>query len=216
MIHRPALIFAATVLLAAACGGDADNTDATDTIASTTPSSSEAVPGSATTADDTTTEDKTSDDTTGDNTTTTSSSVEEDSLATTPTTLKTPSSTAPDDSDAPASTEPVENSGGIPITGGGPIDTSLQPFIDQAVADLAASESIAPTEITVESAQLVQWNDGSAGCPQPGMQYTQALTDGSAIQLTVGGTSYWYHTGGQFAAPTRCDSPSRQPPSVNS
>ena len=33
----------------------------------------------------------------------------------------------------------------------------------------------------------VTWSDGSRGCAEPGMMYTQALIDGSRITLRVDG-----------------------------
>jgi hypothetical protein len=37
------------------------------------------------------------------------------------------------------------------------------------------------------------WRDGSLGCPQPDMMYTQALVDGYLIQLSAGSRLYNYH-----------------------
>ncbi len=67
---------------------------------------------------------------------------------------------------------------------------------EQAVADLAARLTIDPSEIVVVSWEEVDWPDGSIGCPQPGMRYTQAIVNGSKIVLEVDGVEYHYHQGG--------------------
>lgn len=48
---------------------------------------------------------------------------------------------------------------------------------------------------TVESATAKTWPDGSWGCPQPGMVYTQALVAGARVVVSVKGTSYDYRFG---------------------
>jgi hypothetical protein len=78
----------------------------------------------------------------------------------------------------------------------GSIDPGLQPFVDMAVSDLAQRLDVDGDQIIVTSAEVKTWPDSSAGCPQPGMQYTQVMTDGSLIVLSAGGKSYRYHSGG--------------------
>ena len=72
----------------------------------------------------------------------------------------------------------------------------LDDMVDEAVADLADRLSVSADDVTVALVQSVTWSDGSMGCPEQGMFYTQALVDGVRIELTVDGTSYWYHQGG--------------------
>jgi hypothetical protein len=79
------------------------------------------------------------------------------------------------------------------------IDPALQPLVDQAVADLASRLKIDTSKIETISAQAMTWPDGSLGCPQPGMGYTQVMVDGSLIQLSANGTAYSYHSGGSRA-----------------
>ena len=40
------------------------------------------------------------------------------------------------------------------------------------------------------------WRDGSIGCPEPGMNYTQALVPGIRVVLELDGARYEYHAGG--------------------
>lgn len=77
---------------------------------------------------------------------------------------------------------------------------------EQAIEDLAARLQVAPTDITVVRMVEVDWPDASYGCPQPGMQYAQVLTNGSFIQLQVGDELYNYHSG-VGRVPFLCTSP---------
>jgi hypothetical protein len=47
----------------------------------------------------------------------------------------------------------------------------------------------------------VTWSDGSIGCPQKGMSYTQATVPGELLMLRVDSALFQYHarTGGSFA-----------------
>jgi hypothetical protein len=51
-------------------------------------------------------------------------------------------------------------------------------------------------EVSVVERQEKTWPDGNLGCPQPGMNYTQAQVEGSLLVLEVGGKRYNYHAGG--------------------
>jgi predicted small lipoprotein YifL len=68
--------------------------------------------------------------------------------------------------------------------------------VREAVGDLAARLQLDPQAITVVRVAEVEWPDGSLGCPQPDMQYTQALVNGMFIELRAGDQSYRYHSGG--------------------
>ena len=75
-------------------------------------------------------------------------------------------------------------------------DLSLQPLVEQAIADLATRLNIDRANIVTNSAQAVVWPDKSLGCPQSGMVYNQVTVDGALIELRAGGTTYRYHSGG--------------------
>lgn len=81
--------------------------------------------------------------------------------------------------------------------------------VEQAKADLAARLGIDPGAVTVVSSSEVTWRDGSIGCPEPGMFYTEALVPGTRTILEANGTRYHYHSGGQ-RGPFLCSDP--QPP----
>jgi hypothetical protein len=67
---------------------------------------------------------------------------------------------------------------------------------EQAIADLAASQGVAPSAITTVSVEEVTWRSGAIGCPQPGFNYTQALVPGIRVILELDGKRYEYHSGG--------------------
>ena len=94
-----------------------------------------------------------------------------------------------------------------------PIDPGLQPYIDLAVSDLAQRLSAGSGEVVVVSATLASWPDSSLGCPQPGMQYAQVVTDGSVIVLQADDTLYRYHAGGS-RKPFLCEQPAKAPPAT--
>jgi hypothetical protein len=74
------------------------------------------------------------------------------------------------------------------------IPADAQRAVDAASADAARRLAMKPRVVSVER---VTWRDGSLGCPQPGMAYTQALIPGWRIELAVGSTSVIYHASEQ-------------------
>jgi hypothetical protein len=75
-----------------------------------------------------------------------------------------------------------------------------------AIADLAHRLGVDADAIVVISQEEVTWRDGSMGCPQPGMRYTQALINGYRIVLAHAGREYHYH-GGRTRGPFLCEPP---------
>ncbi len=66
-------------------------------------------------------------------------------------------------------------------------------MIEAALADAQNRSTTAKADIKVASASAVTWPDGSLGCPQPGMMYTQALVPGYRIVLQAGDQALNYH-----------------------
>ncbi|MDJ0924808.1 MAG: hypothetical protein QNJ77_09610 [Acidimicrobiia bacterium] len=95
----------------------------------------------------------------------------------------------PDDQQSPMPTEPQPTESGPEPEA--PLHSN--PRIATALADLASRLNVAAESIEIESAEEVTWSDGSLGCPEPGMMYTQALEPGIQIILKVEGTAYHYH-----------------------
>lgn len=71
-----------------------------------------------------------------------------------------------------------------------------QEILDRIIADLVERTGIAADKILVIQAQATTWNDGSLGCPQPGMFYTQALVDGYWAILEADGVKFDYRVSG--------------------
>jgi hypothetical protein len=104
-----------------------------------------------------------------------------------------PPSTAPPSTPPPSVTPmpPASSPGSLPGTELDP----TRPLVTDAVADLAQHLDVAPEAVTVVAARKVTWPDGSLGCPEPGMMYTQALVDGTLVILEANGQQYEYHGG---------------------
>jgi hypothetical protein len=60
------------------------------------------------------------------------------------------------------------------------------------VADASDRTGLDAEAIEVVQAEAVTWNDGSLGCPEPGMFYTQALVDGYHVILEADGEKLDY------------------------
>lgn len=67
-------------------------------------------------------------------------------------------------------------------------------------ADLVQRAGVQESAITVVWSLAVTWNDGSLGCPKPGMNYTQALVPGYWVVLEADDVIYDYRatTRGSF------------------
>jgi hypothetical protein len=65
--------------------------------------------------------------------------------------------------------------------------------VNAARADALRRSGLPPAQLRVVTLESVTWPDGSLGCPQPGMQYTQALVAGYRIGLQVGAEVWDYH-----------------------
>jgi len=68
-----------------------------------------------------------------------------------------------------------------------------QEMFDAVLDDLLANTGGTRADVTFVKAEQVTWNDGSLGCPEPGVMYTQAIIDGYQVVFSVGDTTYDYH-----------------------
>lgn len=87
----------------------------------------------------------------------------------------------------------------------------LQRLADMAKKDLGEKLGIDQAEIEIVEAVYVTWRDSGIGCPQPGYQYLQVLTNGSRILLRANKTIYHYHSGDN-QPPFLCEKPSATEP----
>jgi hypothetical protein len=65
------------------------------------------------------------------------------------------------------------------------------------LADAARRTGLDLDALTVRESWRVTWNDGSLGCPQPGMNYTQALVQGWRALVQAGEQTLDYRIGGE-------------------
>jgi hypothetical protein len=83
-------------------------------------------------------------------------------------------------------------------------------LLERMVADLAQRLDVENDAISLVIAQSVTWSDGSLGCPQPDMLYTQALVPGYRVVLAAAARQYDYRASsrGYFFL---CESPQVAP-----
>lgn len=90
---------------------------------------------------------------------------------------------------------------GAPVTGDVP-----ENILSAILADAAERTGADAEAITVTRSEAITWNDGSLGCPEPDMSYTQALVDGYHVVLDVDGETLDYRVG-SGAGFRLCDRP---------
>ena len=115
-----------------------------------------------------------------------------------------PATTAPTTPAAPAPSAGASGTASPSASGGSaalPDDLRTRPAVAAAVADTATRQGVDPSQVVIAAWTPVTWTDGSLGCPEKGMAYTQALVPGELLMLRVGTGLYQYHarTGGPFA-----------------
>ncbi len=71
-----------------------------------------------------------------------------------------------------------------------------QAVIDRVLDEAAALAHVPREQLLIVRAEPVVWNDGSLGCPEPGMTYTQALVNGYWIVIGAQGQTYDFRVGG--------------------
>lgn len=101
-----------------------------------------------------------------------------------------PTTLQPSDSPEPSqSSEPTDSP--EPSGDATPVPASVQAAVD----DLASDLDVPAAAIQAGPLEPVTWSNGALGCPEQGMSYTEALTDGYRVVLTVDGEQYHYHAG---------------------
>lgn len=80
-----------------------------------------------------------------------------------------------------------------------PAAGGLEAAVQAARSDATRRTGQAPAALELLSAEPVTWSDGSLGCPQPGMMYTQALVPGYRVRLRGPAGEMDYHASGRGA-----------------
>lgn len=95
-------------------------------------------------------------------------------------------------------TPSTSSSSGSASPGGGPAELAKADLVKRLGVDAGAVKVVSSDEVT--------WPDGSLGCPEPGMRYTQMLVQGNRTILEVDGKQYAYHSS-VHRAPFLCEHP---------
>ena len=61
--------------------------------------------------------------------------------------------------------------------------------------DAAKLANVPREQLVIVRAESVVWNDGSLGCPEPGMEYAQALVNGYWVVIKAAGKVYDFRAG---------------------
>lgn len=75
----------------------------------------------------------------------------------------------------------------------------LAGIVRAAREDAARRTGVAADALTLVSAEAVTWSDGSLGCPQPDVLYTQALVPGYRLRLRGPAGEMDYHASARGA-----------------
>ena len=81
----------------------------------------------------------------------------------------------------------------VPTPAPGVIGEAPDDLMDAIQTDLETRTGQNRSAFVVLQSEFVVWSDGSLGCPQPGMAYTQALVEGYQVRLAIGEKIYDYH-----------------------
>ena len=65
-------------------------------------------------------------------------------------------------------------------------------LLDSILKDLSERTGTTSEQFSVIQVQETVWNDGSLGCPQPGIFYTQALVNGYWVIFEIDGKKFDY------------------------
>lgn len=126
----------------------------------------------------------------------------------------TPATTAPSAATAaPTEPEPTMTDDQPPPRQQPPPSTGAvpEPYLERVIADASERSGLPRDRLEVTRAQAVQWRDGSLGCPEPGMMYTQAIVDGYWVELAATGQRFDYRLDGRGNF-RLCQQPARESP----
>lgn len=88
---------------------------------------------------------------------------------------------------------------------------SLESLVQAALLDAARVTGRRGADLRVLDAAAVDWPDGSAGCPEPDVLYTQAVVPGFRIRIQAGDAVLNYHATRHSQVPLLCPAKRVQP-----
>lgn len=190
--HRVEIAFVLALLLAA-CGGDAMSSPGAD---DSQTSSSEPAAELAGSSDETSSTVDSSSPAAFQEGVPTSESYDESPSKPSSTTTTTASVAA----------EPVPTTTPRPAIQGEVPDELMQ----RILADASERPGVDPSALRVLRSEAVVWNDGSLGCPEPGVLYTQQIIDGYWVELVADAAvlDYRLNSSGSFVL---CEGKSPRP-----
>ena len=100
---------------------------------------------------------------------------------------------------------------------GEPVNTASMPrgVRRAVVADAAKRFNVAESAVVLARAERLAWSDGSLGCPEPGVVYTQMLVEGFRVDAMTSAGTLTYHTdsrGSVVSCGARSAKPALPPP----
>jgi len=101
------------------------------------------------------------------------------------------------------SAQPLEPSPSLPALHGESASRAHD-AADRARDELASRLNLDSADISIVSAEAVEWPDASLGCPEPGQFYAQVITPGYRILLEARGQRYEYHADSEASQVIRC------------
>ena len=91
---------------------------------------------------------------------------------------------------------------------------NLKGQVEYSRTDLAQRLDVPLDNVVLSGARQVTWRSGALGCPEPGMNYTDALVPGAVIYLRVDNMIHAYH--GKFGEePFYCPRERAEQPALN-
>jgi hypothetical protein len=108
-------------------------------------------------------------------------------------------------------TEPLPYGAVVSANGDGLVLPS-ESLLSAALADASRRTGVPVDALTVVESSSRTWRDGSLGCPEPGMNYTQALVPGWRLVIRAGEDLLDYRIGERgtafmFCPPDRARDP---------
>jgi hypothetical protein len=71
-----------------------------------------------------------------------------------------------------------------------------QGILEPILVEAAKLAKVPREKLVIVRAESVVWNNGSLGCPEPGMMYTEALVNGYWVVIDADGKRYDFRVGG--------------------
>ena len=74
-------------------------------------------------------------------------------------------------------------------------------LVESILKEAVALSKVDRDQLMIARAQSVTWSDGSLGCPEPGMMYTQALVNGYWVVIQAADQNYDFRVGSGGSLP---------------